>query len=85
MRFCYDCSGQQIFSGITAIYGAGGYHDLMFGGHAIPTGDKTKGELSEVDVQSGIGFIFLNGFHGDLFNTVEVIYCRFLRGSCGDS
>ena len=30
---------------VIAIYGAGGYHDPMFGGHAAPTGEKTKGAL----------------------------------------
>ena len=32
-------------SGVIAIYGAGGDHDPMVGGHATPTGYKTKGSL----------------------------------------
>ena len=73
------------FSGVVTIYGAGGDHDPMFGDHATPTSDKTKGALREVDVHSGVDFLFPTGFDADLFNTVEVICSRVLCVSCGGS
>ena len=72
-------------SGVVAIYGAGGDHDPIFGGHATPTGEKTKAALREVDVHAGVNFLFLSGFDRYLFNTVEVICSRVLGGSFGDS
>ena len=73
------------FSSVVAIYGAGGDHDPMFGGHSTPTIDKTKGSLREVDVHAGVDFICLTRFDGDLFNNVDVIFIRVLGVSCGDS
>ena len=55
----------------------------MVGGYADPTGYKNKGALREVDVHTGVNFVF-TGFDGDLFNTVEFICGRVLGGSCGD-
>ena len=69
---------------VITIYGVGGDHDPMVGGHATPTGDETKGALREVDVHSGVNFLCLAGFDGDMFNTVEVICSRVLSGYCGD-
>ena len=71
------------FSGVIAIYGTSEDHDPMVGGHATPTGYKTKGALREVDVRAGVNFPCLNGFDGDLFNTVEVIFSSVIGGSCG--
>ena len=59
--------------GVIAIYGSGGEHDTMVGGHATTTGYKTKGALKEVDVHTCVNFICLTGFDGYLFNTVEAI------------
>ena len=73
------------FYGVIAIYGAGGDHDPMFGGHATLTGDKIKGAWREVCVNAGVNFICLTGFDGDMLNTVGVICSRVLGGSCGDS
>ena len=73
------------FYGVIAIYGAGGDHDPMFGGHATLTGDKTKGAWREVYVHADVNFLCLTGFDGDMLNTVGVIRSRVLVGSCGDS
>ena len=73
------------FPGVIAIYGVGGDYDIIFGGHDTPIGDETKGALRDVDVHAGDNFICLAGFDGDLFNTVEFILCRVLRGFCGCS
>ena len=73
------------FYGVIAIYGAGGDHDPMFGGHATLTGDKTKGAWREVYVHAGVNFLCLTGFDGDMLNTVGVICSRVFGGSCGDS
>ena len=65
-----------------AIYGDGGD---MFGGHATPTGEKTKGALREVDVHAGVNFFCLTRFDGYLLNPMDVICRRVRCGSCGDS
>ena len=67
------------------MYSAGGDHDLMVGGHATPTGYKTKGALRGVEVHVSVNFLCLAGFGGYLFNTVEVVCSRVLGVSCGYS
>ena len=74
----------DIYSAIV-IYGDDGNHDPMFGGHATPNGDETKGALREVDVHAGVNFLCLTRFDGDLLKTVDVICSRVLGGSCRDS
>ena len=60
-------------SGVIAIYGDSGDHDPMVGGHASPTGYKTKGVLREVGVHTNDIFFCFARFDGNLFNHVEVI------------
>ena len=67
------------------IYVAGGYHDPMFGGHANPTNNETKGALREVDFHAGVDYLCIAVFEGEFFNTVGVICSRVLGGSCGGS
>ena len=49
------------FPCVTVIYGAGGNHDPMVGGHDTPTGDKTKGALREVEFHASVDFFVSPG------------------------